>query len=96
MCDVTKIRDYTEKMLFLGTDILTDKDCELMNKQIATSFHRPEGAIYYIKMETGFKSIFKKQGYSQKFNDIVCEARSRGYVWLFFDRDIIFHRYATD
>ena len=84
-----KLVDYTEKTWFLGTDILDDertKDLELMSQGIATSFYREEGAIY--NTQESFQESYKQEGYSPYFQEVIKEAKSRGYDWVFFDRDI--------
>ena len=80
----SKIKDYQEEMWFLGTDILFERDLDLMNEGKGTAFNREEGAIYLAQNE----SLFEEEGYSYFFIEIIKEARERGYVWIFFDRDI--------
>lgn len=85
---ISKLKDYTEKTWFLGTDILESQDLDLMEKQICTSFEREEGAMYYIGHETNLLEKFHMAGYSETFLSVVNEAFKRKYVWIFFDRDI--------
>lgn len=84
------LEDYTEKTWFLGTNILEDKDLGLMEKAEGTSFVRAEGAIYHVGVldVPGCENHYKDLGYSQYFQDVVEEAHKRGYIWIFFDRDI--------
>ncbi len=84
MDSVKKIKNNTEKMWFLGTDVLEEKDWQLMEENKGTSFSRDEGAIYYVD----FFTEFKEMGYSSRFLDLIIEAKKRKYIWIFFDRDI--------
>lgn len=83
---ISRLEDNTERMWFLGTDILHNKDLELMNKQVRTAFHREEGAIYSVGKSWRYE--YKADGYSDRFIEVMMEAQRRGYVWVFFDRDI--------
>lgn len=88
---VKHIKDNTEKMWFLGTDILEDKDLLFMDKSLFASFSREEGAIYHVEntlRELLSDQVIGKKQYSEKFCDIFKEAKKRKYVWVFFDRDI--------
>lgn len=85
---VTELKDYTEKMWFLGTDILEEKDLTLMEDRIGTSFERPEGAIYHVGVLQEFPNHYKNLEYSHRFQEILQEAYRRNYVWVFFDCDI--------
>lgn len=85
----SNIQDYTEKTWFLGTDILDHKnsrDLDLMEEGKVASFTRDEGAIYSTLPD--FLADMKKEGYSTYFQELMKEARKRGYAWVFFDRDI--------
>lgn len=90
--NVSKITDYVEPMWFLGTDILTNKDRDLMDKKVGTSFEREYGAIYYIgtdkEVYEDSLSKYIQHGYTPLFISIVREAIKRKYVWIFFDCDI--------
>lgn len=88
----SKIKDYTEPFWFLGTDVITESDQQLMNDQTNTIFHREEGAIYCVPTDKDHFNLviteFKISGYSNDFIDIFKEAHRRKYHWIFFDRDI--------
>lgn len=91
MNKMKKIKDNTEKMWFLGTDILEDKDLIMMENSLFASFSRDEGAIYHV--ENTLKALLSDQvigniRYSETFSDLFKEAKKRKYEWIFFDRDI--------
>mgnify|MGYP007088045765 CR=1 FL=1 len=86
--DVKLIADYTEKTWFLGTNLLTETDWDLIEKEIGTSFTREEGAIFHVGVLDLFPKYYRELGYSEVFQEIMEEAKTRSYAWIFYDRDI--------
>jgi hypothetical protein len=110
MIKVKDIRDYTERVWFLGTDILfddeelnDDKDLRLMGLGVCVRADEPEynkvvglelpGAFYRMSPD---EDVFEENveelktgGYSDRFIDIVKEAHSRRYLWIYFHPDIL-------
>lgn len=86
--DVKLIADYTEKSWFLGTNLLPETDLELMEEEIGTSFTREEGAIFHVGVLDLFPNYYRDLGYSEVFQEIMEEAKTRSYAWIFYDRDI--------
>ena len=100
MIDVKNMRDYTERVWFLGTKILSDEDGEethdliLMDEGREARFNKTGGpaVFYHVPLVDDHYQYFiekvKGWGYSERFVSIIDEAHRRGYVWIYFDRDI--------
>lgn len=101
---VGKLADYTERTWFLGTDVLVEDcgDLTLMESGRGASFSREEGAIYHVGCQDNddFQSDLDDRevwgAYSNRFKDVLMEARNRGYTWVFFDCDITSTVQGTD
>ena len=78
-----RIADYSEKCWFLGTDVFSDDDLNLINELNGAIYTREEGAVYYVLFDDGYY-----RNYSDRFRELIKEAKKRGYVYLWFDRDI--------
>jgi len=91
MIDIKKIKNYTEPTWFLGTDIVEEQDLKLMEEKMGTTLWMPEGAVYHVPVlkELNCSKYYSELlGYSKTFQAIIEEALKRGYIWVFFDRDI--------
>ena len=60
----SKIKDYTEKTWFLGTDVVENEDLELMEKNKCTTFSCEEGAMYYLGHDSNILEKMHMTGYS--------------------------------
>ena len=77
------IADYSEKCWFLGTDVFSEDDLNLMNELNGTIYTREEGMIYCVSFADNY---YEK--YPERFQKLIKEAAKRGYVYLWLDRDI--------
>jgi len=75
-------------MWFLGTDIVEESDLKLMEEKMGTTLWMPEGAVYYPLFLKDDSKYFELLGYSKTFQALIEEALNRGYMWVFFDRDL--------
>jgi len=81
--EAERIADYSEKCWFLGTDVFTEDDLNLINKLDGAIYTREEGMVYYVSFEDD-----SYQKYPKRFQQLLKEATKRGYAYLWFDRDI--------
>lgn len=97
MIDVKNMRDYTERVWFLGTDVVEESDLELLDRNVLARCWHPEqewypGNFYRLSPDTPYFKEYLKElktvGYSHQFRAIMLEARKRGYLWVYFHPDI--------
>jgi len=96
MIDVKNMRDYTEKVWFLGTDTLEeekdDSDLRLMDKHlVAHSYSEGVGTFFRVPPDDYYENFLvelEAAGYSPRFISIIKEAHRRGYMWIYFHPDI--------
>lgn len=94
--DITKIRDYTERTWFIGTDVLSREDVpdednidlNLMENGSEATMHSEWCAMYQCSYIPELIKEYKNVGYSDRFCEIILEGQRRGYSWIIFDRDL--------
>ena len=91
--NATKIKDNTERIWFLGTDLLedTENDLFILDRGLGVSYHHVGhyASIIHVREEIDeLVTEFDGYSYSEKMIAIICEAHRRGYKWIAFDRDI--------
>jgi len=86
------IADNTERIWFLGTDLLEQDDLHLLEHGVDVSYQHTDlyGAMLLVWQEDADMHIqeFRDAGYSERLVGIMREAARRGYMWVLFDADI--------
>jgi hypothetical protein len=94
---VRHMRDYTEKVWFLGTDAVEESDWGLMDRNVLARAWHPDqewspGNFYRMSPDDDLfeeqVGEFREAGYSRRFVEIVKEGHRRGYLWIYFHPDI--------
>lgn len=100
MIDARDIRDHTERIWFLGTDLFDEDapDLRLMDEGVcvhSNAVGHPDffpGVFYRVPPDEDYfwEYIEKLRnfGYSSDFMGIIHEARRRNYLWIYFHPDI--------
>lgn len=83
---VSRIKDYTEKTWFLGTDILFVECLQLLENKEVCSLVGQYGSM--INVDKCLDVEILTDQLTPNIKAILKEAKKRGYCYIFFDCDI--------